>query len=132
MVKELCPCGSGKTYAECCGVFHNDITKVRTAEQLMRSRYTAFVKANGDYLMESHHSSTRPSKQKYEIVRWAMSVKWLKLEIENVIDGQPEDEEGEVIFNAYYMEKFLNRCLHEHSKFVKENGHWVYLGIVEE
>lgn len=129
--KEKCPCGTGDSYDECCGVFHKDITKIETAEQLMRSRYSAFVRANGNYLMESHHSSTRPVNQKYEIVRWAMSVKWLKLEIEKVINGQPEDEEGEVVFNAYYMERFQNRCLHEHSKFVKENGHWVYLGVID-
>lgn len=126
---EHCPCGTGIEYDRCCGVFHKDISKVETAEQLMRSRYTAFVKANGDYLMESHHSKTRPNRQKYEIVRWAMSVKWLKLEIENVIAGQLSDEEGEVIFNAFYMERFQNKCLHEHSKFIKENGHWVYLGV---
>lgn len=129
---ELCPCGSELDYENCCGIFHKDIRKVETAEQLMRSRYTAFVKANGDYLMESHHSSTRPSHQKYDIVRWAMSVKWLKLEIEKVIDGKPDDETGEVIFNAYYMERFQNRRLHEHSKFIRENGHWVYLGIVQD
>lgn len=129
---EECLCGSGMNYSDCCGVFHNDITKVKTAEQLMRSRYTAFAKANGDYLMLSHHSSTRPIHQKYDIVRWAMSVKWLRLEIEKVIDGKPDDESGEVIFNAYYMERFQNRRLHEHSKFVKENGYWVYLGVMPE
>ncbi|MCB9195272.1 MAG: SEC-C domain-containing protein [Flavobacteriales bacterium] len=127
---EQCPCGTGKDYQDCCSVFHKDITKVQTAEQLMRSRYTAFVKANGDYLMTSQHSATRPSAQKYEIVRWAMSVKWLKLEIEKVINGNMDDEEGEVIFNAFYMERFQNRRLHEHSKFVKENGHWVYWGAL--
>lgn len=126
---EQCPCGTGKDYQECCGVFHSDISKVETAEQLMRSRYTAFVKANGDYLMKSQHSSTRRPEQKFDLVRWAMSVKWLRLEVLEVIDGEAEDDKGEVLFNAYYMERFRNRCLNEHSRFVKENGHWVYLGI---
>ena len=129
MNKETCPCGTGKDYNDCCGVFHQDISKVETAEQLMRSRYTAFVKANGDYLMESHHSSTRPVHQKYDLVKWAMSVKWLRLEVLETVDGGRSDETGEVVFNAYYMERFRNRCLNEHSKFVKENGHWVYLGV---
>lgn len=128
---ELCPCETGEEYSSCCGIYHNDITQVKTAEQLMRSRYTAFVKANGDYLMLSHHSSTRPVHQKYDIMSWAMSVKWLKLEVEEVIAGDEKDTEGEVVFSAYYMERFKNRCLKEHSKFVKENGHWVYLGIVK-
>lgn len=131
-MENLCPCGTGKTYDDCCGVFHKDITRVETAEQLMRSRYTAFCQANGDYLMLSHHSETRPSHQKFEIVKWAMSVKFLKLQIIDVLDGSPKDKEGEVEFNAFYMERFHNRTLHERSKFLKENGHWVYYGIVIE
>ena len=47
----------------------------------MRSRYSAFVLANGDYLMATHHKSTRPIKEKKAIVKWAKSVQWLKLEI---------------------------------------------------
>ena len=128
--KTLCPCGTGKEYLDCCGVFHKDISKVETAEQLMRSRYTAFVKANGKYLLESQHSSTRPTLQIHDIVAWAMSVKWHRLEVDETAKGSKEDEEGEVKFRAFYMERFRNKCLEEHSKFVKENGHWVYLDKV--
>ncbi|MCB9189924.1 MAG: SEC-C domain-containing protein [Flavobacteriales bacterium] len=131
-MEEQCPCGSGKTYDSCCGVFHNDITKVKTAEQLMRSRYTAFCKANGDYLILSQHSSMIQPTMKYDLVRWAMSVKFMKLEIVDVQDGSEKDETGEVEFNAFYMERFQSRCLHERSRFVKENGHWVYLDAIKD
>ena len=60
---------------------------LETAQQLMRSRYSAFVLANGDYLMETHHSSTRPIKEKKAIVKWAKSVQWIKLEIVETTKG---------------------------------------------
>ena len=59
-----CYCGHNKTYKECCEVFHLNNGKTKTAQQLMRSRYSAFVLAKGDYLMQTHHSSTRPIKEK--------------------------------------------------------------------
>jgi len=55
---------------------------VKTAEQLMRSRYSAFVLGNVEYLQKSHHSSKRPShKEAREIKEWATSVNWIKLEV---------------------------------------------------
>lgn len=65
-----CYCGNPEPYATCCGAIHNNHSKAITAEQLMRSRYSAFVLANGDYLMDSHHPSTRPIKEKKDIVSW--------------------------------------------------------------
>lgn len=40
---ENCPCQSGHHYADCCGKFHLKQAFPETAEQLMRSRYTAYV-----------------------------------------------------------------------------------------
>ena len=83
-----CPCGSSREYDDCCLLVHQNISNAITAEQLMRSRYTAFVKAMGDYLMESHHSSTRSYSEKIEIVNWTKSVEWERLEIINSTKGK--------------------------------------------
>lgn len=123
-----CPCGSNLDYDDCCGIIHKDIHQAKTAEQLMRSRYSAFVKANGNYLMESQHSSTRKPTTKHDTVRWAMSVKWQGLEIIDVVRGTAGDDTGTVEFKAFFMERFTNQQIHENSVFVKENGHWVYFG----
>lgn len=64
-----CYCGNNTTYQNCCEVYHKNGGKTKTAEQLMRSRYSAFVLANGDYLMQTHHSSTRPTNEKKNIVK---------------------------------------------------------------
>lgn len=125
-----CNCGSGVAYSECCQIAHISLTKVKTAEQLMRSRYTAFTMANGEYLMKSHHITTRPIKEKKEIVAWAKSVEWIKLEIESSSKGLILDNEGTVKFKAFFKERGKLKCIEEHSKFVKENGIWYYLGLV--
>src|SRR5690606_10293798 len=99
-----CYCGNNKTYNDCCEVFHLNQGKTETAEQLMRSRYSAFVIANGDYLMQTHHSSSRPTSEKEAIIQWAQSVDWIKLEIINTTKGLKNDNEGTVTFNAYFYE----------------------------
>ena len=125
-----CNCGSGKTYNECCEIAHHSLKAVKTAEQLMRSRYTAFTLANGDYLMESHHVSTRPVSEKENIVAWAKSVEWVELSILSSTSGLASDINGTVFFKAYFKEKGRLRFIEEHSKFVKEDGCWYYLGFV--
>ncbi len=125
-----CPCGRPLEYIHCCGKAHQNIINAKTAEDLMRSRYTAFTMANGDYLMESHHSMTRKSARKNELVLWAKSVKWLKLEIIKTVDGGEEDSEGIVEFKAHFREGKKRKVMHQTGKFLREFGHWVYFDVV--
>ena len=124
-----CYCGSLKSYANCCEKAHKNITEAKTGEQLMRSRYSAFVLANGNYLMQSHHSSTRPLKEKKAIVKWAKSVKWIKLEVIETTKGTANDTNGTVTFNAYFYENGKVDVIHEKSAFLKENNPWTYLRL---
>ena len=115
-----CPCNPSKLYTECCKKVHNNIQVATTAEMLMRSRYSAFVLANINYLQESHHSSRRPSKkEKKEILAWAKSVEWIKLELIN-------SSENTVEFKAFFMDNGAINVMHENSLFVKENNCWFY------
>lgn len=126
-----CYCGNNKSYNACCEVFHLNNGKTETAEQLMRSRYSAFVMANGGYLMKTHHSTTRPISEKKAIVKWAKSVNWIKLEILETTKGLKNDLEGTVTFNAYFYEDGNVDIIHEKSTFIKENDTWYYLSIAE-
>tara|TARA_R110000764_G_scaffold95555_3_gene179397 strand:- start:1123 stop:1509 length:387 start_codon:yes stop_codon:yes gene_type:complete len=126
-----CTCGSHKPYADCCGKAHKDISTATTAEQLMRSRYSAFVLGNGNYLMDSHHSSTRPVKEKKAIEAWAKSVSWIRLEVLDREKGEINDQNGTVTFNAYFFENGKVDVIHEKSEFVKEKGLWMYLGLAK-
>lgn len=123
---ELCPCGSGKSYNDCCEPIITGKRKASTAVALMRSRYSAFTIADVDYLMKSWHSKKRNLRDKALIRNWARSVQWMKLEIINATAGLEEDEEGWVSFKAYYIEQGKTERIFEHSYFQKENGRWVY------
>ena len=124
----ICPCNPGKLYKFCCKIAHNDILKVQTAEQLMRSRYSAFVLAKMNYLQKSHHSTTRPSKKENKkIARWTKNVEWVKLEILTTKKGNVNDSTGEVAFKAYFLENGQLNTIEETSRFDKEDGYWVYL-----
>ena len=122
-----CPCSSGNSYNDCCQPFLENKQNAPTALQLMRSRYTAFTQANINYLMKTHHISTRPIKEKSDIENWAKSVKWMGLTIINSDKGQTNDNEGMVEFKALFMENGQLQAIHEKSLFRKEKGIWHYV-----
>jgi len=122
-----CPCKSSLLYSVCCQRFIEGKEIAPTAEKLMRSRYTAFTQANADYLMNTHHSSTRPLKEKKQIKKWAASVQWLGLQILRTQAGLETVTEGMVEFKAIYQESGKLSYIHEVSEFIKEEGKWYYV-----
>lgn len=125
-----CPCGRPKLYEACCGKLHSGKEDAKTAEDLMRSRYSAFVLAEVDYLMKTHHHLKRSLVDKDDIRAWTKSVKWLGLEVINKSGGEPKDVFGTVEFKAHFKEGFFRNKIHENSKFIKENGRWVYFDSI--
>ena len=107
----MCPCGSGKLYSDCCGRFQ---------EQLMRSRYSAFVVKNPMYLLDTWHPTTRPSE-----LNLADPVKWLSLKIKST--GFISPDEGFVHFIARGLIAGRGFKQEEKSRFLKENGRWFYV-----
>ncbi len=119
-----CPCGSGESYARCCGWYIDDGVTPETPEQLMRSRYTAYTMEDEVYLLDSWHTSTRPSVLFCESER---PVKWVELSIVTAIEPWPSDLTATVEFTAHYKVMGKLEHMHERSKFVRENGCWFYL-----
>lgn len=113
-----CPCG-GKTYATCCASFVEGSAAAPTAEQLMRSRYTAYTLGRDAYLRQTWHPSTRPEGAITE-----SGTKWLGLEVRR---HQPQGEEATVEFVARYKIGGRAHRLHEVSRFVREEGRWYYV-----
>lgn len=116
-----CDCGSGLAYQNCCGPFHHRKAVAVTAEALMRSRYSAFCRQEADYLAATWDTSTCPSDLRFTDNRQH----WQKLEIIGST-GSVGDQSGNVEFRAYFMEDGKPWCLHEHSRFIKHQGHWLY------
>lgn len=126
----LCPCGSSLSFHECCEPIITGQREAATCQALMRSRYVAFTKADIDYLMKSHHSSTRPVRERKKIKKWAESVQWMGLTVLNTKDGEASDQTGYVEFRALYLEKGIMQQIHENSLFKRENNQWVYVSGV--
>lgn len=119
-----CPCGSGKENAECCLPYIQGVTYPDTAEKLMRSRYTAFALLDYSYIFKTWHSDHRPSMSELKSDR--NPPKWVKLNITDVQKGAPDDNYGEVEFEAYFEQSEDKHILYERSEFLKENNKWVY------
>lgn len=123
---ELCPCGSSLSYPDCCGCYHCGKSLPATAEQLMRSRYSAYVFTLADYLYQTTHPDKRSSGLQDEIAAWAAQVEFVQLEILAVQRGQAGDKVGKVEFIAHYRQQQQTRQLRELSRFRRFKGAWCY------
>lgn len=118
----LCPCGSTLPYSRCCGEFIEGDRNPATAEQLMRSRYTAYVRGATAYLEQTWHRSTRPRQITHD-----GAVHWNGLKILHVHAGGADDNEGTVAFVAEYSVNGTDQRINEISRFIREQGRWIYL-----
>jgi SEC-C motif domain protein len=118
-----CPCKSNQEYAACCGLYLTQGQVAPTAVALMRSRYTAYTRADVDYLIKTWDPSTCPPLSKAEL----QQMRWISLKIIASKAGLANDDTGIVEFIAYY--KLPNgkvAQLHERSRFCKKAGVWLY------
>lgn len=122
-----CPCGSPAAYANCCELIHINPKRAITAEQLMRSRYSAFALGNSHYLYATHHPSKRSPNEKLELEDSINNCQWTALQIIACHRGMAGDHEGSVEFIAKYRENQRQHALHEISRFCYEQDQWFYL-----
>ncbi|MFV5695408.1 YchJ family protein [Flavobacterium sp. LB3P122] len=121
MIEKKCYCDSQKNFQDCCEPIIKGIQKSPTPETLMRSRYSAYVTQEVDYLLVTTQVSERGYYSKAEILDWAISNKWQKLEIINITENTVE-------FKAYFLDSKLQKQIHhELSTFKLENGSWFYV-----
>jgi SEC-C motif-containing protein len=113
-----CPCGSGLSYDACCGPIVRNERPADTAEELMRSRFTAFSLGDVDHVFRTWHPATRPDE-----LDSLPQLDWLGLQIIEVVDGGPTDDVGVVEFRATHAAG----TMHERSRFARRAGRWVYV-----
>ncbi len=113
----MCICGNEKKFIECCGSIIEGKRKALIPEELMRSRYTAYVLGHGRYLVDS--CVNRYEEDVRLIEEFSNSVQWFKLDVLNSFQNKVE-------FKAYYKDKDGIKVLHEKSSFVEEDGVWKY------
>ncbi|MEO8534594.1 MAG: YchJ family metal-binding protein [Flavobacterium sp.] len=121
MENKKCFCDTGLWFDDCCGLYLQNNRKAPTALVLMRSRYSAYATHNADYLLGTTHVSERLHYSKTEILKWATSNKWQKLEILSFT-------ENTVAFKAYFLDVNNKPQIHyEFSTFKFENDTWFYV-----
>jgi SEC-C motif-containing protein len=120
---ENCFCGSELMFSECCGLFLNGLQNPPIAQMLMRSRYSAYVLQNADYILATWHKSTRPKHIDFS----NENIVWQKLEILKAKKGNAKDDKGYVEFNAFYEQDGQMFVMHEISRFKKFGGKWFYV-----
>ncbi|MBD7923864.1 YchJ family metal-binding protein [Xanthomonas bonasiae] len=119
-----CPCGRPRDYAQCCGLYHAGAA-APDAETLMRSRYSAYVRRDADYLRASWHPSTRPAELELDA-----HTAWLGLTVQRVVASGAD--RAEVAFLARYRIGGGSAVrMTEHSRFVREDGRWYYLDALD-
>ena len=115
----MCICGNELSYEMCCGEIIAHKRKAKTPEELMRSRYSAYVNADARYLVLSAVPENQYEEDIELIEDFSSQVEWLKLDVLKV-DGDT------VEFKAYYKDKEAIQVLHEKSNFVLLDGEWRY------
>ena len=119
-----CPCGTGKPYAACCGIFISGTQAAPTPETLMRSRYTAYHQKNVDYIANTMKSPASDGFDKKTARQWAERINLTRL---NVVRASQDGKRGIVEFFATYTENNTPKTLHEISEFRCDNGLWYYI-----
>jgi len=127
----LCPCGSALSFSLCCQplIDRTEQTKhveglspstAKTAEQLMRSRFSAYATKNGQYIYDTYAQATKLKQSLNDIQQWANECTWVALEVH-------QTNTNTVDFSAYYIVDNTMCCLRELSNFVIEKGLWRYV-----
>ncbi|SNR46239.1 YchJ family protein [Flavobacterium sp. ov086] len=121
MESKKCFCDTGLLFENCCGLYLKNNQKAPTALALMRSRYSAYATYNADYLLETTYVSERQYYSEAEILKWATSNKWQKLEILSFTENTVE-------FKAYFLDANQKpQTDYEFSTFKFEDNTWYYL-----
>ena len=119
-----CPCGSKFKYKKCCQKYHKGALP-STAEQLMRSRYSAYAFGLAEYIIKTTHPDNSDyteacAQWREDIMHFCKGTSFLGLKVLEFTDGE---REAYVTFEAALSSGLLK----EKSRFLKENGRWLYV-----
>ncbi|WP_265553569.1 YchJ family protein [Serratia grimesii] len=125
---ELCPCGGGLEYSACCEPYINGTQTPLTPGKLMRSRFSAYVKQNVDYLIATWHPDCHAAEWRNAIVDSFKNTQWLGLTVVEEKQGH-ESDEGFVEFIARFIDSNTgeHKAMHERSRFLQLEQRWYYI-----
>lgn len=123
-----CVCGKSKPFAECCERFLSGQHHAKTAEQLMRSRFSAYALGGyGEYLMSTWLPSSAHGFSASSLSE--KTVDWQRLD---VIASSQHGDNGLVEFKAWFCTSSNAAdmdVMHEKSTFIRIKSRWFYTGV---
>lgn len=124
-----CPCCSGKDFDACCGPVIAG-APAKTAEALMRSRYTAYARGAVDHVLSTYTAKAARGVDRASTEKWSKESTWLGLTVVSTVRGGPTDEDGTVEFIARFREGAAGaeQSHHERANFVRspKDRRWLY------
>ena len=119
-----CPCVSGKTFQNCCLPLLSGDQVASTAEALMRSRYSAFVVNDMDYIFKTTDPQARAEFDVEANREWSETCEFQNLEVLKAEENGPK---AFIEFKATYKTADGKVHIHhEYSKFRKQGGIWYF------
>jgi len=92
----------------------------------MRSRYTAYVKGNIDYIEQTCAKDALEVFNRLEVERYIDEMDWQGLDILRVTEGGVEDAHGLVDFAFHLKHKDKPYTQREIASFERIEGRWYY------
>src|SRR5947208_13498222 len=99
-----CPCGSGRLFGECCEPILRQQRPAATAEELMRSRFTAHKVRDYAHLHRTFLTTARQPYVPQPENDDAEELAWTRLVVHSHEPG-PKQDSAFVEFSAYYAEE---------------------------
>ncbi|HEU5079067.1 MAG TPA: YchJ family metal-binding protein [Opitutaceae bacterium] len=122
-----CPCGSGKLFSECCEPLLRGTRTAATAEELMRSRFTAHVAQDFAYL---HRTYLPTSKTKYVEEKSTNESPWTRLVVHS---HDAQGDTAHVDFSAFFVDgDGPEQVLQEKAEFKRIKGEWIYTKAIRQ
>lgn len=127
-----CPCGSEQDFEACCAPYLKGEKLPPTAEALMRSRYSAYVKGDVKYLKKTLAPESSTDFDFDSTAKWAKQSTWKGLKILSVEKGTEKDTKGVVEFVATFANADTNEGQaldhHEVAQFRRDGkGQWLFV-----
>jgi SEC-C motif domain protein len=124
-----CPCGSGLPFGQCCEPLLKQERPAASAEQLMRSRFTAHVLHDFRHLHRTYLPTAR--KPFVEVDADTGNTPWTRLVVHQHELGTKPDI-AYVDFSAYFQDGDREGVLHEKAEFQRIDATWFYTRALRE
>lgn len=119
-----CYCCSGEKFELCCGPILSGDAKAKNAEQLMRSRFSAYCTDNFQYILDTYGAEQRQNLTTEALKSSAGDTRWLGLQV--IAFKETSEQTAQVEFVAFYKDAGNVYQMHEISDFELQQQHWKY------